>query len=76
MSNNCKYCSNNKSDEINEIIISNKDNIWNEDEEFFIYIEDNLMIMLEIDDNGSSYLGDRVINYCPMCGRKLYQTNI
>jgi len=66
--NSCKYCD----DVSGDVLVSNENNIIREDEEYWVYIQDNLMILLEADDGGSSYLGDKVINYCPMCGRKLY----
>lgn len=67
MKNNvCKYCDNVSF----TTLVSNEDNKL-DDEDYWVYIQDNLLVLLEADDMGSSYLGDMVINYCPICGRKL-----
>jgi len=62
----CKYCSQ-KIDEISNLIYGNF-----RDDEFLVYMSDNTIVLLESDDSGASVLGDFIINYCPVCGRRLY----
>ena len=62
----CKYCSQ-KIDEISNLIYGNFRN-----DDFLVYMSDNTIVLLEADDSGGSVLGDFIINYCPVCGRRLY----
>jgi len=62
----CKYCSQ-KINEIGTLIYGNFRN-----DEFLVYMSDNTIVLLETDDSGGSVLGDFIINYCPVCGRRLY----
>jgi len=65
--NSCKCCDNT----LDDVILSTEENEYR-DEYYLVYINNNLLTLIDANDNGSSYLGDKVINYCPMCGRKLY----
>ena len=62
----CKYCSQ-KINEISNLIYGNF-----RDDEFLVYMSDNTIVLLESDDSGASVLGDFIINYCPVCGKRLY----
>jgi len=62
----CKYCSQ-KIDEISNLIYGNFRN-----DDFLVYMSNNTIVLLEADDSGGSVLGDFIINYCPVCGRRLY----
>jgi len=62
----CKYCSQ-KNDEVMDLIYADFKN-----NEFLLYIANNIITLLETDDSGGSVLGDFIINYCPVCGKKLY----
>jgi len=63
----CKYCS----DEVGNLIIADF-----RDDDFIVYMADNLITLIEVDDSGSSYLGDFIINYCPVCGKRIHPRNL
>ena len=56
----CKFCSRS-----NVLMSSNF-----RDKEYFLYFQNNNIILFESDDFGASVLDELIIKYCPMCGRE------
>lgn len=64
--NSCRYCS---IDSDLPILSNEYNKIGNE--EYFVFISGNRIILLESSENRFNHLDDIIINYCPVCGIKL-----
>ena len=62
----CKYCITSE-----EGILLSNENMNFDNRDYYVYINENLLVFLESDNMGLSHIDDIKINYCPICGRKL-----
>ncbi len=58
----CEYCTENDSQFTKELLISTDERA---------YVCDNTLSWIWMNEDNSSRIHTIVINYCPMCGRKL-----